>query len=175
MTTIFCFTSTGNSLVVAKQLAERTGGEVVSMTKEVAACNDKKIGFVFPAYFWGIPKIVERFVRKLEITNPDVYVFAVVTYGGRVHGVTGIFKRWLSKKGIVLNYSVKIKSVENYIPMYKVNNNDEIHVKYLVFGTEARVPPQLRALSGMYPYVSRGSHPVEEEDHRQREIPQPER
>ena len=129
MTTIFCFTSTGNSLVIAKQLAERTGGEVISMTKEVAVCDDKKIGFVFPAYFWDIPKIVERFVRKLEITNPDVYVFVVVTYGGRIHGVTGIFKRWLSKKGIVLNYSSKIKTVENYIPMYKVNNSDGIHVK----------------------------------------------
>jgi len=99
------------------------------MTKKVDSCNDEKIGFVFPAYFLGVPKIVERFVQNIEITNPDVYVFAVVTHGGWIHGVSGIFKRQLSKKGVVLNYSAKIKTVENYIPIYKVNNSDEIHVK----------------------------------------------
>lgn len=126
MATVFCFTSTGNSLYVSKKIAEDIGANVVSMTKSVTTCEDDVIGFVFPVYFWGLPKIVERFISNIKITNESAYIFAVVTYGNVISGVTGAVKNILKQKGLTLSYGGAIKSVENYIPGYKVNDSEEL-------------------------------------------------
>lgn len=127
MATIFCFSSTGNSLYAAKKIAEAISADVVSMTKPAAVCGDDVVGFVFPAYFWGLPKIVERFILSIDITNKDAYIFTVVTYGGTISGITGIVKNLLKKKGLELSYGANLKSVENYIPGYVVNDSEELH------------------------------------------------
>lgn len=127
MAKIFCFSSTGNSLYVAKKIAEKINAEVVSMSEVLNSCNDDVIGFVFPVYFWGLPKIVEKYVQALQITNKNAYIFAIITYGGMVYGVQGILNRLLQQKGVSLQYGRNIKSVENYIPAYKVNDNEALH------------------------------------------------
>jgi len=129
MSTIFCFSSTGNSLYVAKSIAEKINANVLSMSKPVTSCSDDVIGFVFPVYFWGLPKIVARFVSNLQIQNKDAYVFAVTTYGGAAFGVTGALNKLLMPKGVSLHYRNKIKCVENYTPMYKINDTREVHQK----------------------------------------------
>lgn len=124
MATIFCFSSTGNSLYTAKRIAEKIDGRVVSMSSPPSKCEDDVVGFVFPVYFWGLPRIVKRYVRELQLTNRNAYVFAVATYGGKVYGVLGELKSLLSQKGITLHYGRNLKSVENYIPGYKINDNE---------------------------------------------------
>lgn len=123
MAKIFCFSSTGNSLHTAEKIAEKIDAEVIPMIRPVQSCSDNMIGFIFPAYFWGLPKIVERFIDDLNITNKDAYIFAVVTYGGVISGVMGAVKNLLKRKGLSLSCGIKIKSVENYIPGYKINDN----------------------------------------------------
>lgn len=129
MATIFCFSTTGNSLYVAKKMGERIGADVVSMSKPVPNCSDDVIGFVFPVYFWGLPKTVARFVKNLQIQNKSAYIFAITTYGGKTVGVTGALNQLLLPGGVFLQYSGKIKCVENYTPMYKINDTPEVHQK----------------------------------------------
>lgn len=129
MAKIFCFSSTGNSLYVAKKIADRIDAEVVSMSKAPISCGDDVIGFVFPVYFWGLPKIVEKYVQELQISDKNAYIFAMITYGGKVYGVQGALNRLLQQKGVSLQYSKNVKSVENYIPGYKVNNHSVLHQK----------------------------------------------
>jgi len=124
MATIFCFTSTGNSLYTAKRIAEEINGEIAPMNGRLVKCEDDVIGFVFPVYFLGLPRMVERFVTEMQVVNNDAYVFAVATYGGKVYGPLGRLKRLLKQKGVTLNYGVNLKSVENYIPSYKVNDSE---------------------------------------------------
>ena len=128
MSTIFCFTNTGNSLAMSKQLADLIDAEVISMTGDPVDCNDNVIGFVFPVHFWGLPLRVEHFVERLNITNKSAYVFTVITYGGVFRGASGELKNLLENKGIPLQYSKKVKSVENYIPRYKVKDTEELHL-----------------------------------------------
>ena len=129
MATVFCFSSTGNSLYAAKGIAEKIGGEVVSMRRDSAVCADDVIGFVYPVYFWGLPRLAERFIAGLKIENREAYVFSVATHGGMAHGLHGLLERLLNPKGVSLHYGKNLKSVENYTPTYKVNDSETLRRK----------------------------------------------
>jgi ferredoxin len=90
------------------------------MNSGPAQSDDSVIGFVFPNYFWGLPRIVEQFVTKIRIANKDAYVFAVLTCGGPGFGVLGRVKELLRAKGIRLRYGAKLISGSNYITQYTV-------------------------------------------------------
>lgn len=85
---IYYFSGTGNSLVVAKDMAEMINGKLVSipslMRKERVEPETDVIGLVFPVFYatndCGIPLIIGRFVRKLEKLGSK-YIFAVCTCG----------------------------------------------------------------------------------------------
>jgi ferredoxin len=87
-TEIYYFSGTGNSLVVARDIAGKTYGKLVSIPSVINEDRIKLetdvIGLVFPVYYatndCGIPLIVGRFVRKLENLNSK-YIFAVCTCG----------------------------------------------------------------------------------------------
>ena len=129
MTTIFCFTSTGNSLSAANKLAETIGGEVLPMNNGNISCESDVIGFVFPVYFWGLPRMVARFLKDLELTNKNAYVFSVITCGGPCFGVLGDLKNLLRSKGIHLNYGKMLISPSNYLPEYVAKDSEESRKK----------------------------------------------
>jgi ferredoxin len=87
-TAIYYFSGTGNSLVVARDIAGKTNGTLISipsLLKEKAIKTEADvIGLVFPVFYatndCGIPLIVARFVRKLEDLGSK-YIFAVCTCG----------------------------------------------------------------------------------------------
>jgi flavodoxin/ferredoxin len=85
---IYYFSGTGNSLVVARDIAEKINGELISipslMDKESITTDADVIGIIFPVYYLGtvnIPLVVQRFVMKLDEISTK-YIFAVCTYGG---------------------------------------------------------------------------------------------
>jgi ferredoxin len=129
MTTIFCFTSTGNSLYVAKKIAEKTGGNVLPMNTDPGVIDDDVIGFVYPVYYWKLPRITDRFIRELRIENKDAYVFAVGTYGGAAPGVNNIIRKLMREKGLDLSYGSYVKLVDNYIPMYHPKDSENLQRK----------------------------------------------
>jgi flavodoxin len=82
---VYYFTGTGNSLVVAMDIAEKTHGNLISipaaMHKDRIETDADVVGVVFPVYgLVRIPSIVERFVGKLDGVSSK-YIFAVSTYG----------------------------------------------------------------------------------------------
>ncbi|WP_432666673.1 EFR1 family ferrodoxin [Wukongibacter baidiensis] len=115
---IFYFTSTGNSLYVAKKL----GGELYSIPKVLKEKNlsfeDEKIGIVFPCYFAGTPRIVKEFLKKVEL-NSD-YIFAIMTYGSS--GAAGIshFQKTAEKEGIEISYGSELLMIDNYLPFFDI-------------------------------------------------------
>lgn len=85
---IYYFTGTGNSLAVAKDIAAKIKGTLISipsvMDKPSIKTEADNIGIVFPSYMahlYGIPLIVERFIKKLD-DIVSKYIFAVCTCGG---------------------------------------------------------------------------------------------
>jgi len=91
-TTLYFFTGTGNSLKVARDLSEKLEDcELVPIAKvwqeENLASKSEKVGFVFPLYYYGLPKIIFDFVNKINLDKTD-YVFAVITMGGEWEGAS---------------------------------------------------------------------------------------
>lgn len=128
MNKIFCFSGTGNSLYAANKIAETLDADVCNM-REPVECGSDVIGFVFPTYFWGLPKTVSRFLEKMRITNKNAYIFSVTTYGSFSYGVSGAVNKLLGKQGVKLSYGGKVKMVENYIPGFNANDTDKLWEK----------------------------------------------
>ncbi len=84
---VYYFTGTGNSLAVARDIADKIKGTLISIpsiiNKQIIKTEADIVGIVFPCYLsqlYGIPLIVEKFIKKLdniELKN----IFAVCTYG----------------------------------------------------------------------------------------------
>ncbi len=84
-TSIYYFSGTGNSLHVARTIANQLGeSNVINMAKPIGeqAIEDTNdmIGIVFPVYYINMPPLVQDFVKKLKL-NPEAYVFGVATCG----------------------------------------------------------------------------------------------
>ncbi|MCL1901449.1 MAG: EFR1 family ferrodoxin, partial [Firmicutes bacterium] len=131
----------GNCYFVAKTIAKEIGENAKIIPIGRAYLNgefktdEETLGFVYPAYGYGLPKIVRQFVKKLQAQNAK-YVFGIVTYGTRPGSVHGALKKLLKKKRIKLNYATGIKSVENFAPMFKMS--DEEKVTTIIDGNEKK-------------------------------------
>jgi ferredoxin len=122
-TTKYYFSATGNSLFIARKLADKLGDcRVISMT---AGHNPgpvggpgESVGFVFPVYFIGPPRLVKRFVEALDI-QPMTYCFAVLSCGGRGMDTLGMLQDILRAKGSVLSYGEGIKMPSTWVLKYE--------------------------------------------------------
>lgn len=116
--TIYYFTGTGNSLKIARDLAESLGDtELIPLakaTEEQLSSDRDTVGIVFPVYAWGPPSVVARFMDKVKI-GPDRYVFAVCTCGGSASGTLMKVKKQLGARGIALSSGFVILMPTNYI------------------------------------------------------------
>lgn len=118
-TTIYYFSATGNSLQVANVMAAMLNAELLSMPGHRGdVCDSKAIGFVFPTYFWGVPRTVAEFIGELLVKEEQPYIFAVTTYGGLHGGVLGHVSRLLQARGLHLDYGLPIEAVANFIEEY---------------------------------------------------------
>ena len=81
---IYYFTGTGNSLAVARDIAEKTKGNLIPITsqlnKRIIKTEADIIGLVFPIYDFKPPEILINFIDKLKNVDSK-YFFAVCTYG----------------------------------------------------------------------------------------------
>jgi ferredoxin len=117
--TIFYYTGTGNSLWVAKTLAQELGDtELLSIADWAPGrngVNAKVIGLVFPVHIWGLPGRIIQFVNQLKGRQPD-YVFAIAVNAGQVANTLVQLKNILAQRGLKLSTGFEIKMPSNYIP-----------------------------------------------------------
>ena len=128
---VFYFSGTGNCLKVAKTIAQELGSvEIVSMVKPQGYNLSKPydtIGFVYPTYYWGLPKIVIEFIEKIKITNNEkAYFYAIATYGGNAaNAVSQMNELLLKTHNIKLNYGQRLRMFPNYVLLYEMSKNVE--------------------------------------------------
>jgi len=127
--TIYYFTGTGNSLRIANLLAEKINDcELVPIAKvwekaELTSISEI-VGFVFPLYWSGLPKIVYDFVNKidLKVTN---YIFTVITSAGDITELPlQQLEKLLKNKEKKLNAGIYITMPNNYIIGYDVHSEE---------------------------------------------------
>ena len=127
---IYYFSATGNSLEIARQIAEGLDDCTIESMSALQSMkpvggSGESIGFVFPVYYVGLPLLVKEFVEKLNVL-PETYCFAVTNYG-RIRGNTlGMLENILEKKGIKLSYADGVKMPGNYIINYSSHDPDKV-------------------------------------------------
>lgn len=103
---LYYFTGSGNSLAVARRIAEELGNtRLVSIPKAMKEGNypiGDRVGFVFPTYAYGLPRMVKEFAMKVDLPN-NVYVFAVASSCGIPGRVLPQLDRILKKSGGALH------------------------------------------------------------------------
>ena len=132
---IFWFSGTGNSLAVAKKIADGLGdAQLISVASAMKALNagdalpndsaPDVIGLVFPVYAFGEPRIINRFLNQYPIPQSK-YSFAVVAPASNAGVTLARTARAFSSRGLTLNAAHTILMPSNYIPFGKIEPKEK--------------------------------------------------
>jgi len=127
-TTIYYFSATGNSLQMARNLAnELDNCELVSIAKAIqqenVETNSERIGLIFPVYAWGMPRIVTDFTAKLKLKDQR-YIFAIATCVAIPGNTLLELQKLLKQKGANLDAGFAVSAGRS--SLIKKNKLDEI-------------------------------------------------
>ncbi len=124
---ILYFTGTGNSLYIARQLADENT-ELLSIPQLMKSgkfdIEADEIGIVYPIYGHMPPNMVRRFIGQANLKAD--YKFAVLTYGNRKCNAAEIWDEVSKKAGKPFDYIATIIMVDNWLPNFDMNEQRKI-------------------------------------------------
>ncbi len=124
---ILYFTATGNSLYIARQLADEAT-ELLSIPQirrqGIYDFEADEIGIVYPIYGHMPPNMVRNFIKKAKLKA--AYKFAVLTYGNRKCNAVEICNDFTKRAGHTLDYITTILMVDNWLPNFDMNEQMKI-------------------------------------------------
>lgn len=129
---IFYFSATGNSLEIARKIAKELGDcELKPMTIqtpiEPVGGPAESVGFIFPVFYNGLPRLVKQFIEKLPI-YPGTYCFAIANSGGTRANSLGMLEDVLSEKQIDLSYAQEVNMPGNFIVGHQVPSPEKVEI-----------------------------------------------
>ena len=112
-TTIYCYSATGNSLVLARSIARTLGDTDIQLISRYRAIKTmprcERVGIIFPVYAWGPPRTIEEFIRNLDLSGVR-YSFAIASCGGTAAGTLPRIRKAIRKNGGELHAGFIAKS-----------------------------------------------------------------
>ena len=116
---LFYFTSTGNSLALARRLAEDLGSAVIVNMAEYqqrtfTAADADMAAFIYPVHAWGSPIMVNRFLENLDMPRPR-YTFALLHSAGNPGDSFVMFSRFLTENDIECDAAYEMIMPSNYL------------------------------------------------------------
>jgi flavodoxin/ferredoxin len=137
-TEIYYFSGTGNSLVVARDIAAKTNGKLIPiptvMDRKSINPDADVIGIVFPTYYepyGGVPLIVRRFARKLDGIGSK-YIFAICTYGSAAVKALNYLDKIIKSRGGRLSAGFTV-NMPNNMAGPRINNIPKQRKMFLVW------------------------------------------
>jgi len=83
----------------------------------------ERIGFVFPVYFYGLPRLVEDFVGRMQIfTKERNYTYVALTMGGSSGNAGKALKHLLSEAGLSLDATFGVIMPDTWTPMFDLSD-----------------------------------------------------
>ncbi|MDO5395567.1 MAG: EFR1 family ferrodoxin [Bacteroidales bacterium] len=124
---ILYFTATGNSLYIARELADENT-ELLSIPQLVREnrydFEANEIGIVYPIYGHMPPNMVRRFIEKANLKAD--YKFAVLTFGARKCDAVEIFDGITETVGMKFDYISTIMMVDNWLPHFDMDEQRKL-------------------------------------------------
>lgn len=122
-TVMYYYSATGNSLMIARAVAQALGNATVlpaaRFRKDGTAPGAERVGIVFPIHAWGPPRTVVEFIRRLDLRGAR-YVFAIASCGGTAGDALVKVRHALRRNGGELHAGFIVRS-----PGYMASNGDE--------------------------------------------------
>lgn len=126
---IYYFTGTGNSLIIARDIATGLGGEVVPMYPLVVRGEKVrpkgKIGLVFPTHAFGLPVAVPKFIQLLDLSEVS-YVFGVNTRSMMTGEARKQFLRLMEQQGHRPESFFAVNMPNNYVPFFDIYGQSKV-------------------------------------------------
>jgi len=109
---IFYFTGSGNSLAIARSIAEGLDDtEVLPIAKHrdgFRGSDEERIGIVSPVFAWGPPRMVADFLRRFHARKTQ-YVFAISDCGGTQGATLRKIRKLLRSAGTRLDAGFAVR------------------------------------------------------------------
>lgn len=127
---ILYFSGTGNSEYVAKRIAKKLNQTTVNVGLKIknhdfeALTSNQAWVIVAPTYAWRMPRIVEQWLKKVEL-NGSKDVYFVLTCGGDIGNGAAYVKRLCRFKQLQFKGCFEVVMPENYIAMFKTPSLSE--------------------------------------------------
>lgn len=130
-TTIYCFSATGNSLKLARDVQSALGDcDVVSIAQALRGHDlprpGERIGLVFPVFAWGLPRMVVDFVERLDLRHAR-YIFAITTCVAIPGNTLRELQSRLEAKGSFLHAGFAVSASRS--SLMKMNRLDKIMIR----------------------------------------------
>ncbi|MBN2076986.1 MAG: EFR1 family ferrodoxin [Dehalococcoidales bacterium] len=140
---IYYFSGTGNTLFVARDIAEELGASLIpiaSLVNDPVVDVDSEVtGIVYPVYYGELPVIVKEFAEKLDNLEGK-YIFAVCTFGGSagdsLRSLRKIVRSLSATYGVHMPQNAFYKFWEKHEPLYR--NWRKKKLKTVISNTKAR-------------------------------------
>ena len=116
---IFCFSGTGNSRYIAKQIAETLQDQVINLNEKIKEQDtspiqtDENVIVVVPTYAWRIPRVVSDWIWKTELTGAK-RIWFVMDCGSEIGDAAKYNRRLAEKKKWQYMGTAQIAMPENY-------------------------------------------------------------
>lgn len=127
---ILYFSGTGNSEYIAKRIGEEINDEIMNLGEKIRSRDfsgihsDTPWVVAAPTYAWRIPRILQEWLEKTELTgNKNIYF--VMTCGGNIGNAGRYLKKLTDAKGLSYQGCAQIIMPENYIAMFTTPTREE--------------------------------------------------
>ena len=172
---IFYFSGTGNSLYAARLIAEHNNDRIISISEEMLQEKDRyeykleeeeSIGFVFPIYAWGPPRMVIDFISRLSVPDADDhYVYSLATCGENIGNTMKVLGKALHSRGMKLHSAFSVVMPNNYNLLGDVDSREvaerkldlaEEQIRDISKVIEAKQTGVFRIRKGPVPFILTG-------------------
>ncbi len=131
---ILYFSSTGNSLYIAKKIQNSIGGNIVYLPKYTGTGSEfDRVILVTPIYSYGMPRQVYDFLPKLD---KNVELIVVQNYGGMVGGADYLMRQYCEKNGLNLKAIYVLQMPENFTLTFTV---PKFYIKSILKSADKRI------------------------------------
>lgn len=131
---IYYFSATGNSKYVALKISKELNINIISLNNNLKNNvnfldnnYDDYLGFIFPTYDYDIPYVIKDYLNNIEIKNvsSNTFVFSIFTCGEKTGSSYNSLNKILNEKNINLTSAYSIKMVDNSIPWFEPESDEE--------------------------------------------------
>lgn len=133
---ILCFSGTGNSRYVARELAQILNEQVIELQGEILISpssfdydmsKEKRFIWVFPIYSWGVPPVVVDFIKSAPLNIPTHNChFMVCTCGDDIGNAHKHWRKLIGNRGWYAQcaYSVTMPNTYTLMKGFDVDSKE---------------------------------------------------